>query len=98
MTLSKQDQALVNAQLAKEISVRQGVENVKHNLLRGLQIVRSLASSNVNEFQVHMSTVVTLLLEGALKKGAILVGPDSVATYLVSLLYAYSVSASLLEV
>ncbi|KAF7965509.1 hypothetical protein HWV62_43100 [Athelia sp. TMB] len=81
-TLSKQDQALVNAQLAKETIVRQKVEDVRHNLLRGLQIVRSLVSSNMHEFQSHISAVAALLLDGALKKGSILVGLDAVETYL----------------
>lgn len=91
ITLSKQDQALVNTQLAKETIIRQKVESVKHGLLRGLHIVRSLASSNAHEFQSHISAVVALLLDGALKKGSILVGLDAVETYLVSSQYPHSV-------
>lgn len=84
VTLSKQDQALVKAQLVKEAAVRQRVEGVKKDLMRGLKIVRSLASSNAQEFRSYISTVASLLLEGALRKGSVLVGPDAAQTYLVS--------------
>jgi hypothetical protein len=81
--LSKQDQALVEAQLEKESAVRQRVAHVKINLLRGLKFVRSLVSSGVQDFQLYISTVASLLLDGALGKGSILVGLHAVQTYLV---------------
>ena len=81
--LSKQDQALVDAQLEKENAVRQRVTHVKANLLRGLQLIRSLVSSDVQEFRFYISTVASFLLDGALGKGSVLVGHDAVQTYLV---------------
>ena len=71
--------------------MRQKVEDVRHNLLRGLQIVRSLVSSNMHEFQSHISAVAALLLDGALKKGSILVGLDAVETYLVGSRYPHAI-------
>jgi hypothetical protein len=81
--LSKQDQILVEAQLEKESIVRQRVDHVKVDLLRGLQLVRSLVLSDVQEFRSYISTVASLLLDGALGKGSVLIGNDGVQTYLV---------------
>ncbi|KAF5388937.1 hypothetical protein D9757_005117 [Collybiopsis confluens] len=70
--LTKQQQALVQAQLAKEANIRKKVEEIKQKILRGLGFVRSLVEtfgSAGEEFKPHISQVVTLLLEGALIKG-----------------------------
>ncbi|KAJ6518743.1 armadillo-type protein [Mycena sanguinolenta] len=82
VTLTKQQQALVQAQLAREATVRQRVEGVKTNLIRGLAFVRSLVAAGVPEFRVHISSVARLLLDGALSKGALLVGAIAFETYL----------------
>jgi hypothetical protein len=89
-TLSKQDQALFEAQLKKENAVRQRVAHVKTNILRGLQFIRSLVSSGVQDFRLYISTVVSLLLDGALGKGSILVGHEAVQTYLVRAMYHHA--------
>ncbi|KAJ7224326.1 armadillo-type protein [Mycena pura] len=80
--LTKQQQALLQAQLAHEASVRQRVDNVKANLVRGLSCVRSIVAAAVPEFRAHVSSVAGLLLEGALRKGTLLVGETAFDTYL----------------
>jgi hypothetical protein len=83
VTLTKQQHALVQAQLAREAIVRQRVEGVKTGLVRGLAFVRSLVAAGVTDFRVYISSVAGLLLEGALGKGALLVGALAFETYLV---------------
>ncbi|EEB98078.1 hypothetical protein MPER_02478 [Moniliophthora perniciosa FA553] len=87
VTLTKQQQSLVNAQLAKEAEVRKRVASIKANLDRGLRLVGSLINASVPEFRVYISTVVTLLLEGALEKGSLLAGEMALETYLVRILH-----------
>ncbi|ESK85788.1 translational activator [Moniliophthora roreri MCA 2997] len=82
VTLTKQQQSLVNAQLAKEAEVRKRITSIKANLERGLHFVQSLINALVSEFRVYISTVVTLLLEGALEKGSLLAGEMALETYL----------------
>ncbi|KAJ7252741.1 armadillo-type protein [Mycena haematopus] len=82
VTLTKQQQVLVQAQLAREATVRQRVESIKASLVRGLFFVRSLVAAGVPEFRVYISSVASLLLDGALNKGALLVGPIAFETYL----------------
>ncbi|KAJ7334076.1 armadillo-type protein [Mycena albidolilacea] len=82
VTLTKQQHALVQAQLAREAIVRQRVEGVKTGLVRGLAFVRSLVAAGVADFRVYISSVAGLLLEGALGKGALLVGALAFDTYL----------------
>lgn len=84
MTLTKQQQALVNSQLEKEAKIRQHVAGIKANIERGLQYVRSLVASGVEDFHSYISSITTLLLEGALGRGSILVGRSAFDTYLVS--------------
>ncbi|EGO00628.1 hypothetical protein SERLA73DRAFT_71629 [Serpula lacrymans var. lacrymans S7.3] len=81
-TLSKQEQALVQAQLTREAAVRQRVTSIKANLQRGLAFIGSLISSLVPEFRHYISSIISLLLEGALKKGQRLLGSEAFQTYL----------------
>ncbi|KAG7441044.1 ARM repeat-containing protein [Guyanagaster necrorhizus] len=78
-TLTKQQQALVSAQLEKESLVRRHVQSVKINLERGLHFVRSLVRAGVPQFSAYISSVVTLLLDGG---GSHLVGQITVNIYL----------------
>ncbi|KAG9085998.1 translational activator of GCN4, partial [Ceratobasidium sp. UAMH 11750] len=80
--LSKQDQALVNAQLEKEDAIRSSVERVKNEMTSGLAMVKSLVAAGVEELSVHVAPIAKLLLDGALKKGSVLVGRDAFDTYL----------------
>lgn len=84
-TLTKQQQALVNAQLVEEEKIRARVIAVKAGLLRGLAVVQSLVASGTEEFRGSISEVVVLLLEGVLGCGAgiLLAGGEAVETYLV---------------
>lgn len=82
--LSKQDQAAIQAQLEKEQGIRQKVFAVKTNLERGLHFIQSLVVSNTDEFKLHLSTIAALLVDGALRKGDVLVSKAPFDTYIVS--------------
>ncbi|KAJ3807969.1 armadillo-type protein [Lentinula aff. lateritia] len=81
-TLTKQQQALVQAQVAKESQIRAKVNDVQFKLIRGLYLVRSLIETSVDEFRMYVSPISTLLLDGALAKGYLLVGELAFETYL----------------
>ncbi|KAE9398973.1 ARM repeat-containing protein [Gymnopus androsaceus JB14] len=80
--LNKQQQALVHAQLSKEAGVRAKVNDINRRLKRGLYFVKSLIETSVDEFRVYISSIVLLLLDGALSKGSLLVGELAFNTYL----------------
>lgn len=82
-TLTKQQQALVQAQVAKESQIRAKVNDVHFKLIRGLYLVRSLIETSVDELRMYVSPISTLLLDGALAKGYLLVGELAFETYLV---------------
>lgn len=80
----------MRAQLEKESHTRNRVAGIKANLERGLNFVRSLVAADVIEFREYISSVASLLLEGALGRGAPLVGQQAVETYLVSAVFIYA--------
>ncbi|EPQ55338.1 ARM repeat-containing protein [Gloeophyllum trabeum ATCC 11539] len=80
--LSKQDQALVQAQLDKEAVIRHRVTGIKFHLQRGLAFVRSIVAARVDDFRAYVSNVATLLLHGAFDKGVLLCGYEPYHTYL----------------
>lgn len=85
VTLTKQEQALVQAQLEKEIVIRAHVEGIRSRLERGLQFVHSLATAHV-ELHAYMSRVIDILLHGAFSSTAVsFVGTTSFERYLVGL-------------
>ena len=84
VTLTKQQQALMQAQLEKEAKTRQHVQDICANLTRGLHLVRSIVTAGVDEFHSYMTSVLSLLLNGALNRGSFLVGSIAFETYLVS--------------
>ena len=84
VTLSKQQQALVQTQLEKEAKIRQHVRDICANLTRGLHLLRSIVTAGVDEFHSYMTSVLSLLLDGALSRGSFLVGAVAFETYLVS--------------
>jgi hypothetical protein len=47
-------------------------------------MIKSVVAAGVGELSVHVAGIAKLLLDGALKKGSGLVGPDAFETYLVS--------------
>ena len=83
-TLSKQDQALIQAQLEKEVIIRQRVNDIKAKLEQGLHLVRSLVLARVEQLRTFVSPLATLLREGAFGKAVTLVGHVSFETYIVS--------------
>lgn len=87
VTLSKQQLALVQAQLEKESKVRQRVHDIRTNLVRGLHFIQSLVGARIEEFQLEMSSIVSLLLKGALNRGSFLAGETAFETYLVCYLF-----------
>ncbi|KAF9479098.1 ARM repeat-containing protein [Pholiota conissans] len=82
VTLTKQQQALVQAQLEKEAKIRLHVQTLQAHLIRGLNFVKSLVAAGVEEFQSHMSSIVSLLLQGALSRGSFLAGSTAFETYI----------------
>jgi len=85
MSLTKQQQALVQAQLVKESEIRQRVASIKASLEHGLHFVRSLVIADGHEFRSYISSVASLLLDGPLARSSLLVGRSEFETYLVSL-------------
>jgi hypothetical protein len=84
VTLTKQQQALVQTQLGKEAKIRQRVASIKANLERGLNFIRSLVAAGIEEFRPYIASLASLLLVGALGYGSTLVGESAFDTYLVS--------------
>lgn len=83
VALSKQDQALVQAQLEKESLTRRRVAAIKAKLERGLSLVHSLVAAQVEEFRSYVSSVAGLLLQGAFGKAVALIGDSAFERYLV---------------
>lgn len=73
-SLSKQDQALVNAQLEKERQIRSQVNGVKARLERGLNLVHSLNAAGVGEMSSYLSSVAGTLLRSFTTTAVKLVG------------------------
>ena len=90
VTLSKQQQALIQSQLEKEAKIRRHVQDICANLTRGLHLVRSIVTAGVDEFHSYMTSVLSLLLNGALSRGSFLVGAIAFDTYLVCSSTQYS--------
>ena len=90
--LSKQEKALVDAQLAKEQIVRDKVQSVQHSLRRGLAILRSVLAARVEKLGQHLSLIADCLLSGVLKNGFILVDEEAIFAYLVCFIPIASVT------
>ena len=82
-SLSKQDRALVDAQLQKEAATRKAVQQAKRELERGLGLVQSLVAAKIDLFQAYVWPISTLLLGGVLRRGVSLAGTSALTTYLV---------------
>lgn len=74
--LSAEETAKVNAQLKKESEIRKQVQHVAAQLLRGIGIVRSLATGPPTEASLWMNTAVESLLN-SLDAGASLITGDA---------------------
>lgn len=86
--LSKQEQALLQAQLEKEAPIRQRVASLKANLQRSLAVIRSVMSANVPESSEYVQQIATLLLQGALGRATRLVGSEAFETFTVSVFFS----------
>lgn len=82
--LSAEETAKVNAQLRKESQIRKQVQHVAAQLLRGIGIVRSLATGPPTEASLWMSTAVESLLN-ALDAGASLITGEAAPTAFIAL-------------
>ena len=82
-TLSKQDQALVQAQLEKEATIRKRVETVKQDLLRGLQYVEAIVRARPPELQAYLSSIANIILTGGFGNATQLIGETSFNSYVV---------------
>ncbi|KAG0051009.1 translational activator of GCN4 [Gryganskiella cystojenkinii] len=80
--LTKDEQATVDAQLAKESNIRKNVQNTYVHLMRGLATIRALVDGNAVDLTDRLVGLVRLLLNGVVKRGGPLVGPVAVNTYL----------------
>ncbi|KAI6117782.1 armadillo-type protein [Pisolithus croceorrhizus] len=72
--LSRQAQALLQAQLDKEAVVRQRVISLKARLQRALALTRGLVSAKIPDTRAYVSSISAMLLEVALAQGSKLVG------------------------
>ncbi|KAG0302645.1 translational activator of GCN4 [Dissophora globulifera] len=80
--LSRDEQATVDAQLAKESRIRKNVQNTYSHLMRGLATIRALVNGNSEGLTSRLVELVRLLLNGVVKRGGPIVGPVAVETYL----------------
>jgi hypothetical protein len=82
-TLSKQDRVLVDAQLKAESETRKRMQVLSAEVGRGFGLIRSLINSKVSQMEEHVSSIISLLLGGALRLGSPLVGSAALDTYFV---------------
>lgn len=82
-TLTKQERALVDAQLAKEEVTRGQLKTLQKHLEDGLSMIESLLRSNTEEARSQLSWLATLLMDGIIKLGSLFVGSKGIMTYIV---------------
>ncbi|RKP06393.1 armadillo-type protein, partial [Thamnocephalis sphaerospora] len=80
--LSKEEQALVNAQLEKEATTRAFVQDAHDNLRNGLDLARHLISGSPIAMEEELTRLTPVLLHGAIVYGEALVGDLAVQTFL----------------
>jgi hypothetical protein len=81
--LTADEQAKVNAQLAKESAIRKEVSGIEQRMRRGVGIVKSLATGPPTEAEQWMGPAVDLLIQ-AVRSGAGLLLGDIPATALIA--------------
>jgi hypothetical protein len=85
MSLTKQEQTLLQAQLDKEARIRTSVSSIKAHFERGLHFIRGFVEANVLAFRSYMALIVSLLLDGALcANGSTLLRQAGFEAYLVN--------------
>ena len=84
VTLSKQDQALVNEQLRKEAEIRKRVAEIKTKLEHGLELAHSLSSANVEDFRAYAPQIASILRSSTFGEASeAFVGDKAFNTFLV---------------
>lgn len=81
--LTPDEQAKVNAQLAKETRIRENVHSIELRLRRGMGIIQSLATGPPTEAESWMNTAVLCLLDVISAGAALLVGDSAATAYIV---------------
>ncbi|CAG8487765.1 9221_t:CDS:10 [Ambispora leptoticha] len=79
--LSKDEQAAVNAQLAKESKIRKQVQEVHFRYIRGLDIIKAMIKGNAENLKDYVAELMRLLTF-VVKNGRVLVGDKAIETYL----------------
>jgi hypothetical protein len=79
--LTKEEQAAVHAQLAKESEIRKNMEIIHLKLTRGLDIVDALVEGNPEAVEKHIVELMRIL-DDVVQKGGRLIGDKAVNTYL----------------
>ena len=82
--LSKQDKALVAAQLVTETEIRSRIATVQARLKRGVELVASLVASNAERMQRHTGLLARSLLDSAFGPGSFLLDGRAFEVFLVS--------------
>lgn len=85
--LTKDEQATVDAQMAKEAGIRKHVQEVYGKLIRGLQITRAMINGSKEALEERLVELVRILLAVAEKGAGVLVEENIVDTYLVNACY-----------
>lgn len=80
--LSKQDKALVAAQVAKEADIRQRIVLIQARLRRGLELVAALTDSRVTAVENQLGTLSNLLIKSVFGPGAFLVDSRSFEVFI----------------
>ncbi|RUS31239.1 hypothetical protein BC938DRAFT_478212 [Jimgerdemannia flammicorona] len=80
--LTKDEQATLDTQIAKEAGIRKHVQQVHEKLVRGLQIVRAMVAGGKEALEQRLVELVRILLAVAVKRAGVLVEEDIVDTYL----------------
>lgn len=82
---SKQDQALINAQLAKESATRQQIRHVQGALNRGIELVSALTKAGNVEVERCVGGMAAALLSSVFAAGSFLVDGRAFDVFSVSL-------------
>ncbi|CAG8561777.1 6442_t:CDS:10 [Ambispora gerdemannii] len=79
--LSKDEQAAVNAQMAKESKIRKQVQEVYFRYIRGLDIINAMIKGNAEKLENYVAELMRLLTF-VVTNGGVLVGDKASETYL----------------
>jgi hypothetical protein len=79
--LSKQDKALVSAQMSKEAGVRAKMAEVQARLHRGIQLVSALVASNAEAVGSRIGEMASLMLDSVFGPGSFLVDGKAFAVF-----------------